>query len=51
MNDQQPEAAHAASEIDEPRHNPYTGPSIVLGFILTLMTLAIVLVVWASLEG
>lgn len=48
---EQPEAAHAASEIEEPRHNPYNGPSIVLGFILILMTLAIVLVVWASVEG
>ena len=49
--DQQPEAAHAASEIEEPRHDPYDGDGIVLKFLIVLITLATLLLAWASMEG
>ena len=50
--DQQPEAAHAASEVDEPKHITYTeDDSIVLKFLLVILALASLLAAWASLEG
>jgi hypothetical protein len=49
MNDQQPEAAHAASEVDDPP-NPYGDDSIVLKFLLVLIALISLLAAWASLE-
>ena len=50
MDDKQPEAAHAASEIDEPRHDPYSGDGIVLKFLLIVLALASLLLAWASTE-
>lgn len=49
--DSQPEAAHAASEIEEPQHDPYSGDGIVLKFLLVVITLATLLLAWASMEG
>lgn len=51
MKDEAPEAAHAASEIDEPRHDPYSGDGVVLKFLLVALALASLLLAWASLEG
>lgn len=48
MNDQQPEAAHAASEIED--NNPYGDDSIVLKFLIVLIALMSLLAAWASLE-
>lgn len=48
---EQPEAAHAASEIEEPKHDPYSGDGIVLKFLLVVLTLATLLLAWVSLEG
>jgi hypothetical protein len=48
MNDQQPEAAHAASEIED--SNPYGDDSIVLKFLIVLIALISLLAAWASLE-
>ena len=47
--DQQPEAAHAASEVDDPP-NPYGDDSIVLKFLIVLIALISLLAAWASLE-
>jgi len=47
--DQQPEAAHAASEVDDPP-NPYGDDSIVLKFLIVLIVLISLLAAWASLE-
>lgn len=47
---EQPEAAHAASEIEEPRHDPYSGDGIVLKFLLIVLALASLLLAWASTE-
>ena len=50
--DKQPEAAHAASEVDEPDHMAYTeDDSLVLKFLMVILTLASLLAAWASLEG
>lgn len=46
-----PEAAHAASEIEEPQHDPYSGDGIVLKFLIVVVTLATLLLAWASMEG
>ena len=46
----QPEAAHAASEIGEPKHDPYSGDGIVLKFLIVVLALATLLLAWASAE-
>ena len=50
MDDKQPEAAHAANEIDEPKHDPYSGDGIVLKFLIVALALATLLLAWASVE-
>lgn len=47
---EQPEAAHAASEIEEPKHDPYSGDGIVLKFLIVALALATLLLAWASVE-
>ena len=45
-----PEAAHAASEVGEPKHDPYSGDGIVLKFLIVALALATLLLAWASVE-
>ena len=50
MKDEQPEAAHAASEVEDAADNPYGDDSVVLKFLAVVILLATLLVAWASVE-